>query len=108
MVPEVPPVIVTLVTLTADVPAVNVAPLFTVRFPAGAVKARFAVERVALLLSANVPPHRGPLVAMVKIAAAVGLNCRMLNSETRKLAKVIVRDVPESKTTVPVATDQDT
>src|SRR5881397_1900531 len=58
MVPEVPPVIVTLVTLTADVPAVKVNQLFTVRFPAGAVKARFAVEKSALLLSVNVPPQR--------------------------------------------------
>src|SRR5881397_3249388 len=107
MVPEVPPVIVTLVTLTTDVPAVKVAPLFTVRFPAGAVKARFAVERVALLLSVNVPPHRSPLVAMVKVAAAVGLNCTLLNSETPKLAKVIVRDEPELKTTVPVPADHD-
>src|SRR5437879_10037822 len=58
IVPEVPPVIVTLVTLRAEVPAVKVAPLFTVRFPPGPVKARFAVERVALLLRVNVPPQR--------------------------------------------------
>src|SRR5206468_3595450 len=44
---------------------------------------------------------------MVKVAAAVGLNFRLLNSETPKLAKVIVRDEPELKTTVPVPTDQD-
>src|SRR2546422_8808175 len=72
IVPEVPPVIVTLVTLTADVPAVKVAPLFTVRFPPGPVKARFAVERVALLLRVNVPPHRRLFVAMVNVAAADG------------------------------------
>src|SRR5256884_907593 len=107
MVREVPPVIVTLVTLTADVPAVKTAPLFTVRFPPGPVKARFAVERVALLLSVNVPPQRSPFVAMVNVAAAVGLNCRLLNSETPKLAKVIVRDEPELNTTVPVPADHD-
>src|SRR5207245_1795140 len=92
IVPEVPPVIVTLVRLTADVPAVKLAPLFTVRFPPGPVKARFAVERVALLLRVNVPPHRSPFVAMVNVAAAVGLSCTLLNSEAPRLAKVIVRD----------------
>src|SRR5439155_1115747 len=105
--PEVPPVIVTLVALTTDVPAVKVAPLFTVRFPPGPVSARFPVERVALLLSVSVPPHRRPFVTMVNVAAAVGLNCTLLNSETPKLAKVIVRDEPELKTTVPVPTDHD-
>src|SRR5947209_15339148 len=107
IVPEVPPVIVTLVTLTADVPAVKVAPLFTVRFPPGPVKARFAVERVALLLRVNVPPHRRLFVAMVNVAAAVGLSCTLLNSEAPRLAKVIVRDEPELKTTVPVPADHD-
>jgi len=107
IVPEVPPVIVTLVTLTADVPAVKVAPLFTVRLPPGLVKARFAVARVALLLRVNVPPQRRPFVAMVNVAAAVGLNCTLLNSETPKLAKVIVRDEPELKTTVLVPADHD-
>src|SRR5437879_7248526 len=107
IVPEVPPVIVTLVRRTADVPAVKLAPLFTVRFPPGPVKARFAVERVALLLRVNVPPHRSPFVAMVNVAAAVGLNCTLLNSEAPKLAKVMVRDEPELKTTVPVPADHD-
>src|SRR5437667_8577618 len=107
IVPETPPVIATLVTLTADVPAVKVAPLFTVRFPPGPVSARFPVERVALLLSVSVPPHRRPFVTMVNVAAAVGLNCTLLNSETPKLAKVIVRDEPGLKTTVPVPTELD-
>ena len=107
IVPEVPPVIVTLVTLTADVPAVKMAPLFTLRLPPGLVKARFAVARVALLLRVNVPPQRRPFVAIVNVAAAVGLNCTLLNSETPKLAKVIVRDEPELKTTVPVPADHD-
>src|SRR2546427_2621085 len=107
IVPEVPPVIVTLARLTADVPAVKVAPLFTVRFPPGPVKARFAVERVALLLRVNVPPHRRLFVAMVNVAAAVGLNCTLLNSEAPRLAKVIVRDEPELKATVPVPPDHD-
>src|SRR5207245_3728622 len=107
IVPEVPPVIVTLVALTTDVPAVKVAPLFTVRFPPGPVSARFPVERVSLLLRVNVPPQRRPFVAMVNVAAAVGLNCTLLNSEPPKLAKVIVRDEPELKTTVPVPADHD-
>src|SRR5207245_9470603 len=105
IVPEVPPVIVTLVTLRAEVPAVKVAPLFTVRFPPGPVKARFAVERVALLLRVNVPPQRSPFVAMVTVAAAGGLTCTYSNSETPKLANVMVRDEPESKATVPVPAD---
>src|SRR5438132_13886906 len=44
---EAPPVIVTLATLTVEVPVVNVATLFTVRLPPVPVKARFAVGRVA-------------------------------------------------------------
>src|SRR3989442_10465899 len=75
IVPEVPPVIVTLVTLTADVPAVKVAPLFTMRFPPGPVNARFAVESVALLLRGNVPPHPRPFVAILNVPAAVRRNC---------------------------------
>src|SRR2546422_5984018 len=72
IVPEVPPVIATLVTFTADVPAVKVAPLFTVRFPPGPVNARFAVWRWALLLRGNVPPRRRPFVGIVDVAAAAG------------------------------------
>src|SRR5947199_6158344 len=100
IVPEVPPVIVTLVTLTADVPAVKTAPLFTVRFPPGPVKARFAVDRVALLWSVNVPPHRSPVVATVNVAAPYGLNCPLGTRETPRLGKVMVRDEPELNTTV--------
>jgi hypothetical protein len=74
MVPEPPPVIVTFVTLTADVPAVRVAPLLTDRFPPVPVNARLAVDRVAALLSASVPAHRIPFVAIVNVDAAVGLN----------------------------------
>src|SRR5439155_21231725 len=99
---EDPHIIVTLVALTTDMPAVKVAPLFTVSFPPGPVSARFPVERVALLLSVSVPPHRSPFVTMVNVAAPVGLNCTLLNSETSKLAKVIFRDEPELKRTVPV------
>src|SRR3989449_8886194 len=46
IVPEVPPVIATLVTLTADVPAVKGAPFVTGKVPPGAGNARVAVERV--------------------------------------------------------------
>src|SRR6266705_2106336 len=52
----------------------------------------------------EVPPV---IVTLVTLAAAVGLNCTLLNSETPKLAKVIVRDKPELKTTVPVPADHD-
>jgi hypothetical protein len=74
IVPDVPPVIVTFVILTAEVPAVRVAPLFTVRLPPAPFNARFAVARVAALLRVTVPAHRSPFVDMVKVAAAVGLN----------------------------------
>src|SRR5437899_12903365 len=47
IVPEVPPVSATLVTLAADVPAVRVAPLFTVQVTHGLVNARIAVGRIA-------------------------------------------------------------
>src|SRR2546430_17631439 len=43
IVPEVPPVMVTSATLTADVPAVSVAPSSTARFPPVPVRARLAV-----------------------------------------------------------------
>jgi hypothetical protein len=107
IVPDVPPFIVTLVTLTADVPAVRVAPSFTVRFPPVPVRARSAVETVALLFKVRVLAQRSPFVAIVNVAAAVGLNWMLLNSETPRLANVIVRDTPELKTTVPVPADQD-
>jgi len=70
------PVIVTFATLTVDVPAVRIAPLLTVKFPPVPVSARFAVDRVAALLRVRVAAHRIPFVAIVKVAAAVGLNAR--------------------------------
>src|SRR5947207_14581132 len=99
IVPEVPPVIVTLATLTVEVPVVNVAPLFTVRLPPVPVTARFAVARFALLFRVSVPPHRSAFVAIVNVAAAVGLNCTLLNSEKPRLPNVMVREAPELKTT---------
>jgi hypothetical protein len=105
IVPDVPPVIVTLATLTVEAPALSVAPLFTVKLPP--VSARFAVARVALLLSVRVPPHRRPFVAMVNVAAAVGLNCTLLNSATARLPNVMTLDAPALKTTVPVPAPQE-
>src|SRR2546430_2218862 len=102
IVPDAPPVIVTLVTLTVEVPAVNVAPLFTTRFPPVPVSARFAVARVAVLLRVSVAAHRIPFVAIVNVAAAVGLNCTLLNSATPRFATVIVRETAELMRTVPV------
>ena len=105
IVPSVPPSMVTLATLTVDVPAVSVPPLFTDKLPP--VSARFAVARVALLLSVRAPAQRRPLVAIVKVAAAVGLNWMLLNSGTGKLPKVMTRDAPALNTTVPVPAPQE-
>jgi len=107
IVPEEPPVMVTFVTLTVDVPAVSVAPLFTVKFPPVPVRAKLAVARVAALLRVRVPAHRIPFVAIVKVAAAVGLNCTLLNSATPRLPKVMTRETAELKTIVAVPADQD-
>src|SRR5206468_1670996 len=54
-----------------------------------------------------VPPHRSAFVAIVNVAAAVGLNCTLLNSEKPRLPNVMVREAPELKTTVPVPADHD-
>src|SRR5205809_6485123 len=62
IVPAVPPVIVTLATLTVEVPVVTVAPLFTERLPPVPVTARFAVARFALLFRVSVPPLRSAFV----------------------------------------------
>jgi hypothetical protein len=105
IVPDVPPVIVTLATPTVEVPAVRVPPLFTTRLPP--VRARFDVDRVALLFSVSVPAHRSPFVAIVKVAAAVGLNCTLLNSGTDRFPNVIVRAAPALKMTVPVPDPHD-
>src|SRR3989442_8700597 len=58
IVPEVPPVIATLVTLTADVPVVKEGPVVRGELLTGTVNARVAVGRVALLVRVKVPPHR--------------------------------------------------
>src|SRR5438309_12101652 len=71
IVPEVPPVIVTLVTLTADVPAVKVPPSRMVRLPPAPMSTKFAVTRAALLSRVSVPFQRRPFVAIVKVASAV-------------------------------------
>jgi hypothetical protein len=107
IVPDVPPVIVTFVTLTVDAPAVRIAPSFTVKLPPVPVRARLAVDKVAPLLRVRVAAHRIPFVAIVKVAAAVGLNCALLNSATPRLPKVMTRETPELKTTVPVPADHD-
>src|SRR5207247_7146488 len=107
IVPKVAADIVTLATLTVEVPAVNVAPLYTVRLTPVPVKARFALARFALLFRVSVPPHRSAFVAIVNVAAAVGLNCTLLNSEKPRLPNVMVREAPELKTTVPGPADHD-
>src|SRR5437879_7619903 len=107
MIPDVPPVIVTFVIETVEVPAVSVAPLFTVKFPPVPVSTRFAVASVAALLRVRVPDHRIPFVAIVNVAAAVGLNCTLLNSATPRLPNVMTRETAELNTIVPAPADQD-
>src|SRR5205809_4686179 len=67
IVPEVPPVIVTLATLTGEVPVVNVAPLFTVRLPPVTVKVRFALAKLALLVRVSVPLPLSVFVVLVNV-----------------------------------------
>ena len=105
IVPDAPPAMVTSPTATDELPALNVAPLFTTRFPP--LSERFAVDKVALLLSAKAPFHRRPFVAMVNVAAAVGLTCTLLNSTTGKAPNVITREALALNTTVPVPAFQD-
>src|SRR2546430_12991981 len=80
--------------------AVGVAPLFTVRVPPVPVRARLAVARVAALLRVRVPAHRIPFVAIVKVAAAGGPKCTLLNSATPRLPKVMTRETAQLKTIV--------
>src|SRR2546430_12771849 len=87
--------------------AVSVAPLFTVKFPPVPVRAKLAVARVAALLRVRVPAHRIACVAIVKVAGAVGLNCKWLNSATPRLPNVMTRETAELKTIVAVPADQD-
>src|SRR5947199_222687 len=54
-----------------------------------------------------VPAHRSAFVSIGNVAAAVGLNCTLLNSEKPRLPNVMVREAPELKTTVPVPADHD-
>src|SRR3989442_12305627 len=82
IVPEVPPVIVTLATLTDDVPAVKVPPSRMVRLPPVPMSARFAVTRAALLSRGTVPFQRRPFVATAKVAAAGGVHWMVLESGT--------------------------
>src|SRR2546430_716145 len=107
IVPEVPPVIVTLATLTDDVPAVKVPPSRMVRLPPAPMSTKFAVTRAALLSRVSVPFQRRPFVAIVKVAAAGGLNWMLWNSETVRLPKDMTCGDPAAKTTVPVPADHE-
>jgi len=107
IVPEVPPVIVTLATLTDDVPAVKVAPSRMVRLPPVPMSARFAVTRVALLSRVSVPLQRRPFAAIVKVTAAGGLKRMLWNSETVRLPKDMTCGDPAANTTVPVPADHE-
>jgi len=89
----------TLVRLTATCPPSR-CPVVHVRFLPEPSR-RGSRRKGRVVVSVNVPPQRSPFVAMVNVAAAVGLNCTLLNSETPKLANVMVRDEPESRRRCP-------
>src|SRR5256886_17033268 len=80
---------------------------YTTLFRSVPVSARFAVARVAVLLRVSVAAHRIPFVAIVNVAAAVGLNCTLLNSAIPRFAKVIVRETAELNTDGPVPPAQE-
>src|SRR5256885_16329624 len=101
IVPEVPPVIVTLATLTDDVPAVKVPPSRMVRLPPAPMSTKFAVTRAALLSRGSVPFQRRPFVAIVTVAAAGGVDWMLWDSETGRLPKDMACGDPAAKTTVP-------
>jgi hypothetical protein len=107
IVPLVPPVIVTAETVIADAFAVRMPPLPTFRAPP--VNPRLAVARAVVEVTSemfNVPAHRSPLVAIVKVCGvpAEELNVMLLNSLPGRLtpANVIVPPVALVNVTVPV------
>jgi hypothetical protein len=112
IVPFVPPVIVTLDTVTVEAFAVRIPPFPTLSPPVLSPRSAVAssvVEDASLI--ASVPPQRSPRVAMVNTCAvpADELKVMLLNSASPRLvpAKVIVPPVAESKTTLPVPASHD-
>jgi hypothetical protein len=115
-VPEVPPVIVTLDTITVDAFAVSVPPLpiFSPGVSADAPSARSEVAKAVVddaSVIDRVESHRNPRVAMVNVCAVPALlvNVTLLNSASDKFdpAKVIVPPAAESNITVPVPASHD-
>ena len=93
IVPDVPPVIETLATLTADAFAVRVPPLPTAKEPP--IRPRFDVARVAAAM-VSVPPHFRAFVAIVNVGLPEGgWNVTFAPNSWERLPKVIVRDVVE-------------
>src|SRR2546428_6491110 len=99
IVPEVPPVVVTLATLTDDVPAVKVPPSRMVRLPPAPMSTKFAVTRAALLSRVSVPFQRKPFVALVTVAAAGGPNWVLWEPETGRLPEGLHCCGPARQTT---------
>jgi hypothetical protein len=111
-VPSVPPVIVTLVTVTVDAFAVRIPPF--PMFSAPPVRARSAVVSSVVedvSWTVNVPPQRMPLVDIVNTCAvpADEVNVTLLNSFSARLdpANIMVPPVAESKVIVPVPASHD-
>ena len=107
MVPFIPPVIVTLVTVTVDAFAVNVPPFPTTR--AAMLSPKSAVANAVVDDASDtvkVPPHRRARVAIVNVCAvpAEDVKVMLLNSASARLApaKDIVPAVASSNVTVPV------
>jgi len=107
IVPEVPPVIVTLETATEDAFAVRIPPLPTETAPP--VSPRFAVARALVLersLTVEVPPQTRDLEAMVNVCAAAELDVKvtLLNSLTPRFdpPNVMMTFDAEENRTVPV------
>jgi len=111
IVPEVPPVIPTLETDTADAFAIKT-PAFPI-VSAPPVRERLDVARVVVPLppcTVSVPAHFSPFVAVVNVTVLdPPLNVTLLNSLTDRFdpAKVIVWDDDALKTTVPLPAPQD-
>ncbi len=93
IVPEVPPVIVTLTTDTVEVFAVSAPPLPTVRLPP--VRARLDVARVEAAI-VNVPPQFKAFVPIVKIGLPeAGWNVTLFVNSCVSAPNVIVWEVVE-------------
>src|SRR3989442_12039250 len=74
-----------------------------VRLPPVPMSDRFAVTRAALLSRVSVPFQRRPFVAIVKVAAAGGVDWMLWNSESVRLPKDMTCGGPGAKITLPAS-----